>query len=286
MGISAVASLTAATNAQSLDKSTSCVKINGRQARALMDSGSSQSFINPQLVKLRGLPIYPSSGTVSLASASQSAQIQGNCTVNLALMGRQYNNVRLYVLPSLCADLILGLVFQTQHQSVTLNYGGKEAPLNLVCRLSSLNVKPSELFVNLTADCHPIASKSRRYSFADRQFIEKETKRLLKEGIIEKSNSPWRAQVVVKDTHVQGKKRLAIDYTQTINRFTLLDAYPLPRIDETVNKISNFVSTVLLISEVPIIRFQSNQKTSLIRLLRLQVDFTSLQECLLESLMV
>ena len=229
MGAYAVASLTAATNAQSLNKCISYVKINGHQACALIDSGSSQSFINPQLVELRGLPIYPSSGTVSLASAFQSTQIQGYCTVNLALMGRQYNNVHLYVFPSLCADLILGLNFQTQHQNVTLNYGVMEAPLNLVCGLSSLNVNPPELFVNLMADCHPIASKSCRYSLADKQLIEKETKILMKEGIIEKSNSPWRAQVVVvKDTHVQGKKRLAIDYSQTINRFTLLDVYPLP----------------------------------------------------------
>ena len=149
-----------------------------------MDSGSSQSFINPQLVELHGLPVHPSSGIVSLASAFQSTQIQGYCTVNLALMGCQYNNICLYVLPSLCADLILGLDFQTQHQSVTLNYGGKEAPLNLVGGLSSLNVKSPELFANLTADCHPIASKSRQYSFANRQFIEKEMKRLLEEGII------------------------------------------------------------------------------------------------------
>ena len=47
MEVSAVASLTAATNAQSSDKSTSCVKINGRQAGAIMDSRSSESFINP-----------------------------------------------------------------------------------------------------------------------------------------------------------------------------------------------------------------------------------------------
>ena len=89
MGLSAVASLTAAMKAQSLDKSTSCVKINGRQARALMDGGSSQSFINPQLVELCGLPVYPPSGAVSLALASQFAQIQGYCKVNLALMSRQ-----------------------------------------------------------------------------------------------------------------------------------------------------------------------------------------------------
>ena len=192
-GCSSVSTTSAAsvlvTTAPSLDRSTYRVNINGVTSRALMDS---ESFINPHLAELHGLQVYPSSGTVSLASVSHSAQIHGNCVTDLALMGRQYENVHLHVLPDLCANLILGLDFQTQHQSITLNYGGKEAPLDLVCGLNSLNVKPPDLFANLTDDCHPVASKSRRYSFADKQFIEKETKRLLEEGIIEKSNSPWR----------------------------------------------------------------------------------------------
>ena len=30
------------------------------------------------------------------------------------------------------------------------------------------------------------------------------------------------------------------DYSETINRFTLLDGYPLPRIDDNVNKIAQY----------------------------------------------
>ena len=63
--------------------------------------------------------------------------------------------------------------------------------------------------------------------------------RLLREGIIEPSRSLWRAQVVLtKDEN--HKKRLAIDYSQTINRFTLLDAFPLPRITDMFNKIAQY----------------------------------------------
>ena len=212
--VSTSAASVLATAAPSLDRSTYRVNINGVTYRALMDSGSSESFINPHLAELHGLQVYSSSGTVSLASVSHSYQIHGYCETDLALMGHQYKNVRLHELPDLCADLILGLDFQTQHQSITLNYGEKKDPLDLVCGLSSLNVKPPDLFANLTDDCHPVASKSCRYSFADKQFIEKETKRLLEERIIEKSNSPWRAQiVVVKDPYVQIKRRLAVDYS-------------------------------------------------------------------------
>ena len=108
-----------------------------------------------------------------------------------------------------------------------------------VCGFSKLNIDPPEPFANLTADCHPIVSKSWRYSQEDSVFIDQEVKRLLKEGIIELSLSPWRAQVVVtKDEN--HKKRLAIDFSQTINRFTLLDAFPLPRISDLVNKIAQY----------------------------------------------
>ena len=39
---------------------------------------------------------------------------------------------------------------------------------------------------------------------------------------------------------------MAIDYSQTINKFTLLDAFPLPRINELVNEIAQyrFFSTI------------------------------------------
>ena len=33
---------------------------------------------------------------------------------------------------------------------------------------------------------------------------------------------------------------MVIDYTETINRFTQLDAYPTPRIDDTVNQIAQY----------------------------------------------
>jgi len=41
-------------------------------------------------------------------------------------------------------------------------------------------------------------------------------------------------------TEQSGKRRMVIDYSRTINRFTQLDAYPLPRIDEIVNELAQY----------------------------------------------
>ena len=108
-----------------------------------------------------------------------------------------------------------------------------------VCSFTTLKIEPPSPFEDFTADCHSIATKSRRHSKDHLTFIGNEVEQLLKEGIIEPSQSPWRAQVVVtKDDNYE--KRLAIDYSRTINRFTELDAFPLPRISETVTEIAQF----------------------------------------------
>ena len=108
-----------------------------------------------------------------MAATSLSAQTTGVCDVNLKVNRREYNGVRLTVLPQLCADVILGQDFQKLHDSVTLQYGGALPPL-VICGPSVLHVEPPKLFGNLTADCHPVAARSRRYSLEDRQFIKAE----------------------------------------------------------------------------------------------------------------
>ena len=101
-------------------------------------------------------------------------------------------------------------------------------------------MNPPEPFANLSDDCKPVACKSRRYSEPDKRFIKSELQKLVKEGIIEPSNSPWRAQVVVTKEEENHKKRLVVDYSQTINQYTELDAYPVPRMDDFINKIAKY----------------------------------------------
>ena len=51
----------------------------------------------------------------------------------------------------------------------------------------------------------------------------------------EKSNSPWRAQAfVVRDS----KPRMVVDYSETINLFTQLDAYPFTTVEATLRGIA------------------------------------------------
>ena len=94
------------------------------------------------------------------------------------------------------------------------------------------------LFPNILLSHKPIAVKLKHFDKDDQSFINKEIQKLLSKGIIEESVSPWQAQlVVIKDltNHKKKKKkkkkkkrrRMCADYSQTINLYTKLDAYPL-----------------------------------------------------------
>ena len=114
------------------------------------------------------------------------------------------------------------------HNSISFKMNGPLETLN-ICGFVPMTVEPHSLFRCLHPKCQPIAIPSRRYSDYDKQFIRSEISSLLSSGVIEPSVSPWRAQVIVTQISSH-RKRLVVDYSQTINRYTLLHAYPLPLI--------------------------------------------------------
>ena len=80
---------------------------------------------------------------------------------------------------------------------------------------------------------------SRKYSDLENDVIAREVDKLVAAGTIEPSESPWRAQVLIKDLHSE-KPRMCIDYSRTINKFTFLDAYPLPKMDDVALFVSKY----------------------------------------------
>ena len=179
-----------------------------------------------------------------MAQTTLSTNSIGYCTVDVTLKENNYPSTHLSILQDLCSD-ILGQDFQSQHQSVIIHYSGPKPDLQLsndtVFGLTAAFVEEPSLFPNLSGSCKLIAVKSRQYSNSDREFIDQEIQQLLSEGIIEPSVSPWHAQVVVaEDLKNRHKKRLCVDYLDTINIYTGLDAYPIPRIDGIVNILSKY----------------------------------------------
>ena len=87
-----------------------------------------------------------------------------------------------------------------------------------------------------TGDARPIKCRPRRLPLARQEACDEAVDNLLRAGIIEPSDSPWAAAVVMVPKKVSGW-RLCLDY-RPVNGVTQKDSYPLPRIDESLDLVS------------------------------------------------
>ena len=193
---------------KSLSHASVNVSVYGNTLSALIDS---RSFISQTVAEQLNLKIHPSTQDITMALTSLKTHIIGHCFADIDLNQHVYKSTRLGVLKDLCTDIILGHDFQKEHERVTIEFGGKKPELIIpnstpICAISAATIDEPSLFSNLLPDCKPIASKSRRFSKDDQDFIQEEVTKLLSEDIIEIS-----AQVVVaKDPLNRHKKRLCI----------------------------------------------------------------------------
>ena len=83
-----------------------------------------------------------------------------------------------------------------------------------------------------TGNAKPIFQKPYRVEFKNREIIEKEVDKMLAIDLIEPCKSPW-ASPVVLIPKPDGSIRFCIDFRK-INKVTVRDAFPLPRIDDII----------------------------------------------------
>ena len=87
--------------------------------------------------------------------------------------------------------------------------------------------------INLIPGSKPINSPPYRVAPAKRKIIEENIKEMMEQGIIEPPESPWASPLVLAPKK-DGSIRLCVDYRK-LNSITTRDAYPIPRIDDTLN---------------------------------------------------
>jgi hypothetical protein len=99
-----------------------------------------------------------------------------------------------------------------------------------------------------TGDSKPIRQPPRRLAIALQEDAEREINAMLEADVIERGQSPWSSPVVLV-RKADGSIRFCVDY-RALNAVTKFDAYPLPRIDETLEALAGakYFSTLDLIS--------------------------------------
>lgn len=87
-----------------------------------------------------------------------------------------------------------------------------------------------------TGDAPPIANQPYRVSQYERRIISEKVSEMLKDGVIQPSNSPWSSPVVLVRKK-SGEHRFCIDYRR-LNNVTKRDVYPLPRMDDVFDRLA------------------------------------------------
>ena len=83
-----------------------------------------------------------------------------------------------------------------------------------------------------TKGAPPVSTCLRRIPYALREELEKELEDLRRSGCIEESNSLYTSALVLVRKK-GGGLRICVDY-RALNRDTVPDKYPIPRIDELI----------------------------------------------------
>lgn len=81
----------------------------------------------------------------------------------------------------------------------------------------------------------PIRQNSHRLSPVEKERVQRAVNDMLAANIISPSNSPWGAPVVL--VKKDGRLRFCVDFRK-LTKVSVADAYPLPRMDDSLNALS------------------------------------------------
>ena len=236
-GDQTVASVFCATGAANTVQAEIFFKEAGTSVQGMIDTGSTGSFITLEAASKLALKINKKRKETTLANGD--TLVTSGSTQATIVMNKNEYNVAFTVARSLVADVIIGLDVLRRHHEVNLMFNGHRPKTSLICASSTqsgfptMQIDPPVIFSPSVYKAKPIASKSRKHKIEDRNFMDTEVKRMIADGIITVSTSPWRAQAFVNRDH---KPRMVIDYSETVNRYTSKDAFPFPDMQELLDK--------------------------------------------------
>lgn len=253
------------------------IKIYDCKLLGLLDSGATNTVLGGpgwDLLKSSCI-VKPSEQTSCVVASGQTCDILGMVSLPIMLCGKT-KIINALVIPTLPHSIILGMDFWKVMRIIPDMFSGE-----WVFKDSSQDISPPQLSIIssnfLTAEqkkrldmliestfgnmgtklgCttlveHVIKTnspplKQRHYPLSPplQKQVNEELTKMLKDGVIEPSNSPWASPILlIKKSH--GNYRFVVDFRQ-LNKVTEKDAYPLPFVSATLDKLrdSHYLTTL------------------------------------------
>lgn len=257
------------------------ITINCRKYQALVDTGSAKSYISEKVIHENRLtPNSQTSNTRARLANGTEVTISNNYTVRCKIQNFT-DTVTLLHLTSLTSDIVIGMDLlnkwnaniNVQTKKVTfkapdLTY---QAPSeNQSIELASIQeLTPSQknilqkflekelpLFNDIhgptdvlehkirLADDTPVKQRYRPRNPAMQAIVDRELNKMMAEGVVEPSNSPWSSPIVVVPKK-NGESRFCVDLRQ-VNERSIKDSYPLPYISAILDKLrqARYITTL------------------------------------------
>lgn len=243
------------------------VSILGRSILGLLDSGASRTIAGQsgcELLQQLGLPVDKINSSCTVANGVK-CEVAGIISAPIQLRN-QVKVIEILLVPSVTHTLILGADFWRIHGIIPdLRRGewtfSKDISVSTIEHLTSdLNNEQRLTLENLITESFPECKsgelgctnlinyeikvtgspiKQRYYpiSPAMQKIVNAELDEMLRLGVVQKSNSAWSSPILMVPKR-DGSLRFCVDYRK-VNQVTEKDAYPLPYISHTLDKLRN-----------------------------------------------
>ncbi|GJS01518.1 putative reverse transcriptase domain-containing protein [Tanacetum coccineum] len=212
--------------------------LNNRYATALFDSGADKSFVSTNFSTLIDIEPVELDTSYEVELADEKVVSTNNvligCTLNLLNCSFP---IDLMVIELGSFDIIIGMDWLSRYDAAILC--GKKKKRKKV--MIPWKVFPDELpglppprqvefRIDLIPGAAPVARAPYRLAPSEMKELSKQLQELSEKGFIRPSSSPWGAPVLFVKKK-DGSFRMCIDY-QELNKLTIKNRYPLPRIDD------------------------------------------------------
>ena len=105
--------------------------LNDVSAKSLMNTGSSDCYIDKRFAERHSFKSSPAVAEVTLAETSERMSIRGQCTAALTVKGNDYSDVLYNVSNNLATDAIIGEKIFKQNEKVVFSFEGNRSTLTL-----------------------------------------------------------------------------------------------------------------------------------------------------------